>query len=67
MQIFINREVQNIEIETSLFQLLHHFKIYAEAGIAVAVNNEVIPRTNWQTFIVNENDKITVITATQGG
>ncbi len=67
MKIFINREIQETEANTNLFQLLNNFNIYAEKGIAVAVNNEVIPRTEWQNFIVNENDKITVITATQGG
>ncbi len=67
LKIFINREVKNIDVQTSLFQLLNEFNIYAEKGIAVAVNNEVIPRTDWQEFFVKENDRVTVITATQGG
>jgi sulfur carrier protein len=36
-------------------------------GLAVAVNNIVIPRTTWNTFTINENDTITIIRATQGG
>ena len=36
-------------------------------GLAVAVNSTVIPRTNWSTFQLNENDTIIIIRATQGG
>lgn len=36
-------------------------------GLAVAVNSMVIPRTNWSTFQLNENDIILIIRATQGG
>jgi len=36
-------------------------------GLAVAVNDTVIPRTTWNTFTINENDTITIIRATQGG
>jgi sulfur carrier protein len=36
-------------------------------GLAVAVNNTVIPRAIWETFTLKENDTITIIRATQGG
>jgi len=36
-------------------------------GIAIAVNEEVISKSNWSTFKVCENDKLLIITATQGG
>jgi len=36
-------------------------------GLAVAVNNNVIPRITWDSFQLNENDTITIIHATQGG
>jgi thiamine biosynthesis protein ThiS len=31
------------------------------------VNNKVIPRNEWNTHKLNENDSITIIRATQGG
>lgn len=36
-------------------------------GIAVAVNNQIIPKMNWEKYTVSENDKLMVIQATQGG
>jgi len=36
-------------------------------GIALAVNNTVVPKTNWGTTFLKETDEILIITATQGG
>lgn len=36
-------------------------------GIAVALNEKVIPNGEWKTVILNPNDKILIIKATQGG
>ena len=36
-------------------------------GIAVAVNNSVIPKRKWESFQLHANDAIVVIQATQGG
>lgn len=39
----------------------------AGAGIAVAVNGEVVPRGAWPTTALRERDRIEVLGATQGG
>lgn len=36
-------------------------------GIAVALNNQVIPRPQWQETQVADKAQILIITATQGG
>lgn len=36
-------------------------------GIAVALNNRIIPLSVWAETILNNNDSILIITATQGG
>jgi sulfur carrier protein len=36
-------------------------------GIAIAVNNEVVPKEQWPMTRLAEHDKVTVIKATQGG
>ena len=36
-------------------------------GLAVAVNNKVVRKAEWQTTELAEGDKITVITAVCGG
>ena len=36
-------------------------------GIAIAVNEEVIPKNQWDQFTIKENDRLLVIIAAQGG
>lgn len=36
-------------------------------GVAVALNNQVIPRDRWSDTLLTDTDSILIITATQGG
>ncbi|MBB5787008.1 sulfur carrier protein ThiS [Jiangella mangrovi] len=40
---------------------------FSDRGIAVAVNQIVVPRTDWPATILQPDDKIEIITAVQGG
>ena len=66
MKVFINDKEQDLSGENSLENLISK-TISDTKGIAVAINNSVIPKTNWKKFQLNENDKIIIIKATQGG
>lgn len=37
------------------------------AGVAVAVNDEVVRRGAWQSTTLTEHDRVEVLTAVQGG
>lgn len=37
------------------------------SGIAVAVNDEVVPRTDWARTRLGPGDRVEVVTALQGG
>ncbi|GAA3216286.1 sulfur carrier protein ThiS [Actinocorallia longicatena] len=39
----------------------------AGRGVAVAVNDEVVPRTAWATTPAAEGDRVEILTAVQGG
>lgn len=39
----------------------------AGKGIAIAVNEKVIPRNEWAIFKLQNNDRVLMIKATQGG
>jgi sulfur carrier protein len=67
MKIWVNREEQQYDAQMTLMQLLEFLKKSEKPGIAVAVNNRVISKTNWDSHKLNNHDKITIITATQGG
>jgi sulfur carrier protein len=37
------------------------------AGVAVAVDGEVVPRAQWPSFALSEHARVEVLTAMQGG
>lgn len=67
MKVFINNEENNLAAETTVNSLLEQLKIEAKKGVAIAINNKVISKNNWPEHSIHENDKITIIKATQGG
>jgi len=67
MTIFVNDKPQQCTSNTTLAQLLQQLGINTITGIAVAINSEVVPRSEWVTQTLQTNDRILVITATQGG
>lgn len=67
MEVFINNSSSTISEESSLFRLLELNDLQEKKGIAVAVNNNVVPRSQWTSHVLCAGDKVTVIKATQGG
>ena len=65
--IYINDQEHLFEEEQSLTDLFKSLKIDAMKGVAVALNNAVIPRSEWNNYIIKQNDKLLLIKATQGG
>jgi sulfur carrier protein len=39
----------------------------AARGVAIAVNGEVVPRAEWETFALPQDARVEVLTAMQGG
>jgi len=65
MNLIINGEQQEIKVST-IQDLLQKLSISFE-GIAVAVNEEVVSKMDWDKRSLKQNDTILIITATQGG
>lgn len=65
--IFINDKEHPLEKETPLDELFHNLKMDITKGVAIAINNKVIPRASWSTHKIKLNDKVLLIKATQGG
>jgi sulfur carrier protein len=36
-------------------------------GIAIAINDSVVPKSRWQDHVLNDGDHIEIVRATQGG
>jgi len=67
MDVFVNNELQSVEENAPLFSLMETLVLNDKKGIAVAINNAVVPKTKWGDYLLKSNDKITIIRATQGG
>lgn len=68
MEITINNQIKKInEQSISVQQLLNMEIPDKQKGLAVAVNNKVIPRSDWESKIISNNDIVLIIKATQGG
>ena len=39
----------------------------AAAGVAAAVNGDVVPRGSWAATVLRDGDQVEVVTAVQGG
>ncbi|MCX6350706.1 MAG: sulfur carrier protein ThiS [Bacteroidetes bacterium] len=67
MQITINNEPTETTEAVVLLSILQERSMAEKKGIAVAVNETVVPRKSWDEFTLKPNDKILIIKATQGG
>ena len=61
--------VNDKEVETGATHLSHFIQEQnlPTTGIAVAVNNRMIPRTEWDSYVLNEGDNVLIIKAVCGG
>lgn len=60
-----NKEVEIIPAST-ISQLTAQLELPTQ-GIAIAVNNKMIPRTEWENFSLQESDTLVIIKAACGG
>jgi sulfur carrier protein len=67
MTIHINKEAHELSDNTSLQEALSQFQLQQTTGIAVAINEEVIPKQYWKERELKDQDQVLIITATQGG
>ncbi len=68
MELKINNQIKQFQADALSIQALLDIEIpQKQNGIAVAINNNVIPKSNWDNQLVSESDDILIISATQGG
>ncbi|MDB5021543.1 MAG: thiamine biosynthesis protein ThiS [Pedobacter sp.] len=67
MEITVNQQSHSVSQHCSLQQMLASVFLQQANGIAIAVNQEIISKANWDTYVLQPGDNITVIKATQGG
>ena len=67
MEITVNHEVCIVDDPCSVTQLLSAVLSISTTGIAVAVNETVVPRSGWPAYTLRPKDQVILIKAIQGG
>lgn len=66
INIIVNNTPRLFKANTTLEEIISELGISVN-GIAVAVNENIITKTEWTTKTLHERDEVLVIRATQGG
>lgn len=67
MELIVNDKSRNVTDDITADQLLQELGWDSKQGVAVAVNNQVVPREQWQQKQLVAQDRVIIIQATQGG
>ena len=68
MEIIINNQKKDVPEQSTILNLFKLLDIeIRSAGMAVAVNKKVIPKEAWETTLLNDQDDVLLIRASQGG
>ncbi|MBS1660653.1 MAG: sulfur carrier protein ThiS [Bacteroidetes bacterium] len=67
IEVLINQEKFQLSEGGCLADVLPLLHIEHTGGIAIAVNEVVIPKKEWEGYVLQAADRVFVIKATQGG
>lgn len=66
MNIIVNGESQSLEANANLEQLLEMLGLSGKR-VAVEVNRDIVPRSDYNSFKLSDNDTIEIVNAIGGG
>ncbi len=66
ISIILNGKQTQIDENISIMSLLHSMNL-AEKRLAVEINQAIIPRSEFATYQLNEQDKVEIVQAIGGG
>ncbi len=69
ISIKINGQLARTAPKSTLAEILLARKIDAQStrGVAVALNDAIVRRNDWENRVIDEGDQIEIVTAQQGG
>lgn len=68
MKIKLNGEDKILNNQLSLYDfVIENMNGKEPKGIAVALNERIIPKQKWESVTINENDSVEIVHAVQGG
>jgi len=66
-QLYVNDNPRTFAAGTTLLALLGEMALAERPGVAVAVNDAVVSRADWNARTLHSGDRVLVIHASQGG
>lgn len=66
MNITVNDEQYSLDMPVTICQLLIQLE-QPPIGVALAINETIVPRENWETHFINDDDTILLFQAIAGG
>ncbi len=67
-KIILNGEEREIPREMNIMELLKEVGVqFREVGLAVAINEEVVPKSEYKTRVVKEGDRVEIVQLVGGG
>lgn len=66
VSVTVNGESRKVERGTSLDELLDQLGM-ERRGLAIAVDDEVVPRSTWSARELGEGSRVEILTIAQGG
>lgn len=67
MEISFNNNKIEVEQGISLLDWMRSRGLHEQSGIALALNNRVVPKEKWEHTVLQENDMLLLIGASYGG
>ncbi|MDC5849357.1 sulfur carrier protein ThiS [Vibrio europaeus] len=64
--IVINDQSHQVASASNLRQIIHQFEL-PEIGCVFAINNNVVPRSEWASTVLSQGDSISLFQAIAGG
>ncbi|QIL39373.1 sulfur carrier protein ThiS [Pedobacter sp. HDW13] len=67
MEVTINNQNHFLGEACSIERMLNYLAVSATNGLAIAVNQTIVPKSSWPVHALQPGDQIILIKATQGG
>lgn len=67
MEITVNNQSLTLTDSSSVTQLISAVLKVPGTGLAIAVNQAVVPKSDWPDYVLRPGDQVVLIKATQGG
>jgi len=66
LQVVVNGRLQDLAVGTTLSALLAELKVPSK-GVAVEVNEQIVPRASHESWQLNSGDRVEVVSFVGGG